>query len=285
MQARGYRMLALYDVWNDFVAHMPDEEPVAPNPTRVLPPHELSSEKAPEGLHPAELARRVMQEALRTGKLLRPPRRIAGRYSGAGGVWVSVRPKEDLQQRHTRSGFWNFPEEKAPSVPVAIGEAAFLAAHALKEASAEPLAALEGSALAVTFCSALEECGVGQLDNEQYGIVVRSRERPFSMGGAMPRIPGIANEWQQLESARTRKARLLPWEPFILYRHQVQKAVEPGTSWQPGGVPAEAPPRWMAASAPIAARALELVRELSEGRGPLRSPSRSGWMARSTPSI
>lgn len=268
MVSRGYRMAALFDVWNDLVSRMPDEEPVAPNPTRVLPPHELSSEKAPEGLHPAELARRVIAEALRTGKLLRAPRKIQGRYSGAGGVWVSVRPRNDIQQRHARAGFWCFPEEKAPSLPVAIAEAAFLAASALNQASAEPLEALEQSAIAVTFCSELEACEAGQLDNERYGLVVRSRERPFLMGGVLPRMPGISNEWQQLESAKTGQARLLPWEPFALYRFQVQKAVEPNTLWQPSGVPAGAPPRWVAASAPIAARAFEVVQALSEGREP-----------------
>jgi orotate phosphoribosyltransferase len=268
MVSRGYRMLTLFDIWNDLVAHMPEEEALAPNPTRVFPPHELSSNAAPEGLHPAELARRVIDEALRTGKLLRPPRRINGRYSGAGGVWVSVRPKDDLHRRHARGGFWNFPEEKAPSLPVAIGEAAFLAAQALKDEGGEPLAVLEQSAVAVTFCSALEECEVGQLDNERYGLVVRSRERPFLLGGAMPRMPGIANEWQQLESARNGKARLLPWEPYSLYRFKVQKAVEPGTSWQPSGVPAEAPPKWIAASGDIAARVLEVVQTLAKGREP-----------------
>jgi len=268
MVSRGYRMLSLFDIWNDVVAHMPGEEAVVPNPTRAFLPHELTSKAAPEGLHPAELARRVIDEALRTGKLLRPPKRINGRYSGAGGVWVSVRPKEDTHRRHARAGFWSFPEEKAPSLPVAIGEAAFQAAQALKEAGTEPLAALAQSAIAVTFCSALEECEAGQLDNDRYGLVVRSRERPFLLGGMMPRMPGIANAWQQLESARDQKARLLPWEPYVLYRFKVQKAVEPGALWQPSGVPAEAPPRWISASASLATRALEVVRAVAEGRDP-----------------
>ncbi|MBN1203584.1 MAG: hypothetical protein JXB05_01500 [Myxococcaceae bacterium] len=268
MRARGYAVHALYDIWSDLIARKPDEEQLALNPTRVFPPHELSSEKAPEGLHPAELARRVITEALRTGKFLRPPRSIEGRYAGAGGVWVSVRPKDELDQRYTRAGFWNFPGEKAPALPAAIGEAAFLAAYALQQAMPEPLAALEQSAIAVTFCSALEECEVAQLDNERYGVVVRSRERPFLMGGALPRMPGIANEWQQLQLARTRNARLLPFEPFTLYRHKVQKAVEPGYTWQSSGVPAEPPPRWFGTSGRIAARALELVRALAEGREP-----------------
>src|SRR5690606_37014196 len=44
--------------------------------------------------------------------------------------------------------------------------------------------------------------------------------------------------------------------------------VEPGSSWQPSGVPAEAPPRWIAASGAIAAHALEVVRALSQGQEP-----------------
>ncbi|WP_224246888.1 hypothetical protein [Hyalangium gracile] len=280
MRERGYQMLSLFDIWNDVISHMPGEDALAPNPTRVFPPHEPSSEAAPEGLHPAELARRVIEEALRTGKLLRPPRRIQGRYSGAGGVWISVRPRDDVRQRHARAGFWNFPGEKAPSLPVAIGEAAFLAAQTLLQETTEPLAVLERSAIAVTFCSELEECEVGQLDNDRYGLVVRSRERPFLIGGAMPRMPSIENEWEQLESARVRKARLLPWEPFVLYRYEIQKAVEPGIAWQPSGVPTEAPPRWVAASASLAERALEVVRALSEGREP--APARGDVQLDST---
>lgn len=268
MVSRGYRMHSLFDIWNDLVSHMPGEETLAPNPTRAFFPHELTAKAAPEGLHPAELARRVIEEALRTGKLLRPPKRIQGRYSGAGGVWVSVRPKQETHLRQGRGGFWSFPEEKATPLPLAIAEAAFQAAQSLEGSGTDPLTALEQGAIAVTFCSALEECEPGQLDNDQYGLVVRSRERPFLLGGMMPRMPGIANAWQQLEHARDRKARLLPWEPYVLYRFKVQKTVEPGVAWQPSGVPAEAPPRWVGASASVAARALEVVRALSEGREP-----------------
>jgi orotate phosphoribosyltransferase len=253
MLARGYPVVALYDIWEDFVPRMSDADPLARNPTRVLPPHEPSAEAAPEGLHPAELARRVMAEALRTGKLLRPPRRVQGRYSGAGGVWVHVRSKEPeaTPALQARAGFWCFPDEKVPSLPVAIAQAAFLAAQELSRAGAEPLAALERSAITVTLSSALEECGVRQLDTDRYGIVVRSRERPSLMGGAPPRMAGIAHEGQQLQHARIREARLLPWEPFILYRHEVQEAPEPGTSPLPAEgaepvLPGGAPPKSLA---------------------------------------
>ena len=62
---------------------------------------------------------------------------------------------------------------------------------------------LDDCAVAVTFFGELEECTVGELDNDRYGIVVRSRERAPRMGGALPRMPGIANEWQQYVHAPT----------------------------------------------------------------------------------
>lgn len=272
MRARGYQMLALYDIWDDFIANMPDETPLALNPTKVFPSMPPSRAKAPEGLHPSELARRVISEALRTGKLLRPPRRIEGRYDGDGGVWVSLRPRDDIHQRYARTGFWHFPGETVPPLPEALTQAAFLAAHELSKVTAEPLAALERSAIAVTFFSELEECGVGQLDNDRYGIVVRSRERPYLMGGALPRMPGIAHEWQQFDHARTHNARLLPGEPFVLYRHDVQKAVEPGAEWQASGVRVEAAAPWLDACAPIAERAFEVVRDAAVGRPPSTAP-------------
>ena len=51
-------------------------------------------------------------------------------------------------------------------------------------------------------------CPVGELDNERYGIVVRSTDRDSTMGGALPRMPGMANEWQQFWHAWRRNAKL-----------------------------------------------------------------------------
>ena len=48
----------------------------------------------------------------------------------------------------------------------------------------------------------------GKLDNDRYGIVVRSLERRAKMGGALPRMPGIANEWAQFQHARMKNAKL-----------------------------------------------------------------------------
>ena len=68
-------------------------------------------------------------------------------------------------------------------------------------AGEEGLKILAGSAFAVTFFSALELCNPGQLDNDRYGIVVRSLERRERMGGALSRMPGILNEWRQFQHA------------------------------------------------------------------------------------
>jgi AMMECR1 domain-containing protein len=70
--------------------------------------------------------------------------------------------------------------------------------------------------------------------------VVRSLERPGWMGGALPRMPGILNEWDQYQHARMTNAGLVSFEPHVILRHDVIKAVEPGVTWQPTGVPSSA---------------------------------------------
>ena len=114
--------------------------------------------------------------------------------------------------------------------------ATVVTARELKAGPEDAVGALDGSAVAVTLFSALKECTVGELDNDRFGVVVRSRERPGTMGGGLPRMPGIVDEWQQFAHAR-RNSRVLSHEPFHLYRHDVLKVVEPGAAWQPTGTP------------------------------------------------
>src|SRR5260221_5121807 len=57
------------------------------------------------------------------------------------------------------------------------------------------------------------------------------------MGGALPRMPGMAGEFRQFQHARITNGKLLPFEPFVIHRHDVMKYVEPGAPWQPSGVP------------------------------------------------
>lgn len=237
MQERGYHMEAVYDIWDDFMSQMEDEEKPLANPSKWFPEFRWSSERAPECLHPAELARRVVSKYLLSGELLLPPNRLHAEYNSAGGAWVSIRSRTDIHQRFARDGFWHFPCER-PGSPAEDVVMASLRTAADLPAGEEGMKLVNQSAFAVTFFGALEKCNPGQLDNDRYGIVVRSLERRDIMGGALPRMPGIANEWEQFQHARIKNAQLVSFEPYELFRHDVVKAVEPEILWQPTGVPA-----------------------------------------------
>ncbi|MCA1591647.1 MAG: AMMECR1 domain-containing protein, partial [Acidobacteria bacterium] len=261
MQERGLHVEALYDIWDDFIYHMEDEEKPLANPSKWFPEFRWSARRAPEGLHPAQLARIVMSEYLASGELLRAPRMLDAVYDSSGGAWVSVRSRADIHLRHARDGFWHFPCEPCGTTAEDLLMASLRTAHELP-AGREGQDALDESSIAVTFFDALESCTVGQLDNDRYGIVVRSLERPSWMGGALPRMPGIGNEWQQFQHARRKNAGLVSFEPFEIYRHEVFKAVEPGAGWQPTGVPLNGVRAWHEDKdicGPLAARALDLV--------------------------
>ena len=237
MQQSGYHMEAVYDIWDDFIAHMADEEKPLANPSKWFPTFEWHTEYAPEHLHPAHLARLVVSEYLTSGKLLRPPKHLDKDYDSAGGAWVSIRARENLHRRYARGGFWHFPGETSRSAAEDVVMASLSTAGTLLGGE-EGLSNVDHSAFAVTFFSALELCTPGQLDNDRYGIVVRSLERREKMGGALPRMPGIVNEWAQFQHARIKNGKLVSFEPYELFRHEVVKAIEPEEKWQPTGVPA-----------------------------------------------
>lgn len=236
MQERGYHVAALYDIWDDFIYQMEDEEKPLANPSKWFPAFTWSNGQAPNGLHPAKLARLTIKEYLTSGQLLHAPDFLDREYDSAGGAWVSVRSRDDLYIRHARDGFWHFPGEVHGSAPEDVVLASLRTAVGLPGGS-EGLGLIEESGLAVTFFSALEDCSVGQIDNDRYGIVVCSLERPAQMGGALPRMPGIANEWEQFQHARRKNGQLISFEPFKIFRHEVLKTIEPGVEWQPSGVP------------------------------------------------
>ena len=261
MQERGYHVEAVYDIWEDFMTRMEGEQTQLPNPSKWFPEFQWSADSAPEGLHPALLARALLLEYLRSSQLMHPPKRLDADYDSAGGVWVSIRSRENIYVRHARDGFWHFPGEEKGTPAEDIVRACLRTAYDLPHGD-EGVTLIESSSIAVTFFSALEECTVGQLDNDRYGIVVRSRERPARMGGALPRMPGIGNEWEQFQHARQRNGELLSFEPFQIYRHEVVKSVEPEASWQPTGVPLQEQTPWhknQDICGPVAARARDIV--------------------------
>ena len=274
MQERGYHMEAVYDIWTDFMAYMDDEEQPLANPSKWFPAFEWSTEKAPEQLHPAELARIVVAEYLSSKKLLRAPESLDKKYDSAGGAWVSIRSQASVYKRHARGGFWHFPGEVSRSAADDVVMASLSTAAELP-AGEEGLKIVNESAFAVTFFSALELCNPGQLDNDRYGIVVRSLERRQKMGGALPRMPGILNEWRQFQHARIKNGKLVSFEPYELFRHEVLKVVEPGAKWQPTGVPAPEEVPWhkeKKVCGVIAERARDLVLGQLLGRAETTSP-------------
>ena len=287
MQERGYHMETVYDIWTDFIAHMDDEEQPLANPSKWFPTFEWSTEKAPEHLHPAELARLVVSEYLSSKKLLRPPESLDKTYDSSGGAWVSIRSRASIHRRHARGGFWHFPGEASRSAAEDVVMASLSTAAGLP-AGEEGLKIVDESAFAVTFFSALELCNPGQLDNDRYGIVVRSLERRERMGGALPRMPGILNEWRQFQHARIKNAKLVSFEPYELFRHEVVKVVEPGEKWQPTGVPAPEELPWhkdKKVCGVIAERARDLVLGQMLGQAETRSPLASELLPKNVESI
>lgn len=246
MQEQGYHMEALFDVDQDIVGLMEDEEKLILNPTKQYlgMPVPWSDVSASEGLSPTALAREVIETYLCSGKLLRPPEVLDQTYQHQGGCYISIRDRHNINLRYARDGFWHFPGEPAFSAAKDVVLASWQTARYLPQGR-EGMKLLSGSGIAVTLFSALEVCQVGDLDNERYGIVVRSKERPTKMGGALPRMPGIATSGQQFQYAYKSNAGLVSFEPHTLYRHDVYKIVEPDVAWQASGVGYSNPqPRW-----------------------------------------
>jgi AMMECR1 domain-containing protein len=268
---RGYHVEAVYDIFEDFMSRMEGESGPDYNPTKSFPDLHWSARRAPDALHPAHLAREVLREYFATGEVLAPPHSLDRHdYDSSGGAWVSIRSREDIYERHARSGFWHFPGEQSWGPGGDIVRAAICTAHELRK-DENPPKLLDESYIAVTFFSALRRTTVGELDNDRYGIVVVSAERPEIMGGALPRMPGIRDEWQQFRHARTNNAQLYAYEPYVIYRHGVSKYVEPGAPWQPGGAPAseESPDLGLLA---VRARDIVLGQESGEPLAPLSLP-------------
>jgi orotate phosphoribosyltransferase/AMMECR1 domain-containing protein len=287
MQERGYHMQALYEIWEDFMTRMEGEQVPLRNPSKWFPEFQWSSTSAPEGLHPAQLARAVLLNYAETGELLRPPKSLDADYECAGGTWVSVRSRENIYLRHARDGFWHFPGEQQLGAPEDIVRASLRTARDLPMGD-KGKKIIDSSSIAVTFFSALEECTVGQLDNDRYGIVVCSRERMSRMGGALPRMPGIGNEWQQFQHARKKNGELISFEPYVIYRHEVYKAIEPEATWQPTGVPLKDEIPWHkdpAICGQVATRARDILIAHLSGSAETTSPLSKDFLSGKVDSV
>ncbi|MBL8923054.1 MAG: AMMECR1 domain-containing protein [Myxococcaceae bacterium] len=269
VEERGVRVEAVLDLEDDLLPRMPEGVDLGPlNPTKWFdwPP---PSAKAPEDLSPSALARLAIETWLRDGTMPRPPRRVRPLRDSRGGVYVSLRRRDAIHDRLARDGYWTFPGETAWPTPEGIIRAAVQTARRFTEGGSDATT-LADCAIAVTCFGPLIESAVGELDNARFGIVVRSLLRQRTMGGALPNMPGLRNTFQQFRHAHTRNAQLYDEEPYVLYRHTLEKDSDEGTDWQPTGVPGtKRSPVPERALLDLARRALELVTGApSKGRAP-----------------
>ena len=261
-RAEGYRVEYLYDITRDLGFSLDDCPGAAPRPA--------TGAWIEDGLHPAEAARRVAEFFLSRHTAPRPPTRFDRPCCGQGGVFVSFRRRSD-DYRVARSGFWNF--EAAPADPCAgLVEATILT---LREAGARITRAnLPEFKIAATFLGPLEEIAPRDLDFDRYGIVVRSLVNPRRMGGALPNTQVFTAEIAQYLHARDRNAQLGAGEPHQLFRHTIEKCVEPGAAWLAYGRAEALPNRRAerAVGAGLVRRAAATVRHVLTGRRPSPPP-------------
>lgn len=221
----GYRVRTVYDVWSDLGA---------PGPPDDVPDHGIAprwaGERVPDGLHPARVARLVLERIAATGTVPLPPARFHEPVDGRGGVFVSVRRRHD-HDRSARSGFWRF--DPGPGDPC---RDLVLAAAATAGRLPGPVRPDEDT-VAVTFLGPLEETAAAELDYDRYGVVVRSAVWRTKAGGALPNTEYVTSTLEQYRHARWVNGGIDDLEPHRVFRHELVKYVEPGRTWPAYGIP------------------------------------------------
>ena len=225
--AAGYRTVTLFDIWSDLGMAVDTTPYLGVQRARC----EVCTERMPEGLPPAVLARRVAEFFLRTGKIPAAPSSLDAAHDARGGTFVSFRRRVD-DHRLARDGFWHFDPaaaDPAQDVVLATVDTVLGSRGALTQAGLDELK------IAVTFFGPLEEIQPGQLDFDRYGIVARSKVWPGKIGGALPNTQVFISDVEQYRQARSRNARIADGEPHTLWRHTLTKHTEPSETWLPYG--------------------------------------------------
>ena len=238
LEENGYRVCALYDVHDDLVPVLEPETLPDPEPWRAKDIR-WQEDTAPDGLSPFALARLYLRAAMVEGAMPRPPENLAMPLPCEGGLWVSLRRLDNGAQA-ARMGSWVFPEDVSPCAPQALANACWMLAKLLPKGE-NGLAWLDACGLALSMFGPLRACMAGEIDNGRFGIVARSKERARVVGAALPDMPGIHGSGHQLRHAVHINGRIRALEPFTLYRHTVDKLIEPGAPWPPRGISLRAP--------------------------------------------
>jgi orotate phosphoribosyltransferase/AMMECR1 domain-containing protein len=259
-EAFGYRIETVFDMWKEIKGAGGQPTPLY---LRGLPTS-WSAARAPEGCHPATVARHVAQHFLETGEVLEPPSAFDRNDDGRGGVWVSLRRRSD-DVRLARQGFWHFqPDDADPTRDVV------LATIATVKSCKPPLtpSLLSQLKIAVSFFTPLERIAPADLDFRRYGIVVRSVAFPYKLGGALPNTQLYTSTFEQYRHAREINAKIGAHEPHEVFRHDVLKRAEPGERWPAYGEDERLTDGWSEADGigdALTARASAIVDAVVEG--------------------
>ena len=221
----GYRVDFLFDVWQDLKRELLP----FPDLWKAVAVNWCKQERVAEGLTPAEVARQVVEHALICGDAPKPPARLDRIYDAMGGVFVSFRDR-DTNQRYARDGFWHLDPGQA-DLPRDLVLATMQSLNGLEKLNFNKIK------IGVTLCGALERIQPRGMDFQHCAIFVRGPASALKMGGALPNTQYFTSEIEQFFQAWRRNANLSAYEPFELYRHKVEKSVEPGCEWLPYGAP------------------------------------------------
>ena len=257
IEARGYRVATLFDVFADLQAPMPA---YVPGHLRFAP-DTWSSHRVPAGLHPAHAARHVAEHLLDTGSVPLPPVHFDREVDGVGGAYVSFRRADEL--RLGRGGFWHFdPADADPCRDLVLATVATIRAMPTALDRAE----LDRAKIAASFLGRLEEVPATALDFGRYGVAVRSTRWPYRAGGALPNTQLFTSTQEQYHHARAFNARITDFEPHQVFRHDVVKYVEPGCGWPAYGEDESRDESWIA-EPKLGERLLRRAREVLAGGG------------------
>ncbi len=231
-RALGYKVETLFDVWTDLEMAEKEKIPGYSGGASAFDP----AHKVPELLSPADAARWVAAHYLSHGTIPTPPEALDREYEASGGVMVSFRDRAS-DYRVARNGFYHLdPAEAHPGRDVVKATAKTL----LSSRGAVAEYGLHRLKLGVTLFGEHMPALPGELDFARFGVLIQSTVQPWKVAGALPNTQFFVSEMEQLRHAKFTNARLLPCEPFRLFRNKVSKSIESGCTWPAFGVPQEA---------------------------------------------
>ncbi len=237
LRALGYRAEVLFDIYDDI--GMEQSSKFIPFYQRFTPA-KWGTHRIEDGLHPATAARRIAEAYLRDREVPLPPHRFDREYDARGGVFVSFRQRGS-DFRVGRDGYWHFEPTDADAcrdVVLATVRTVSASRRAINEKTLPHLK------INVSFFTALEKIPPARLNFWTHGIVVRSRQTPGKMGGALPNTQVFSDEVEQYRHARQTNGKIMQYEEHDIYRHGIDKCVEPGETWLPYGFPYERAKDW-----------------------------------------